>query len=224
MVREHTSVLAEAEKRLLVRMAGAAAGLGQFGPPDARWARWRWSASGSPSGPAARRSLLVDPAARAQLVRRQPRRHAGARPQPAAPALRLLRGSRPGRRGLRLSLRRPDARRPHEPDARPRVPGRLLPAGGRDRAGHARARDLPARRSGKIGPTELRILLAIGTLQLMRSDMVTHPRAPLAAVRRRRRGGDRGVPSGVRRRGHQDGVALYREERLPEPTANHEDH
>ena len=97
----------------------------------------------------------------------------GARAQPRAPALRLLRGSRAGRGRLRGALRRPDARRTHERrssasaswppttcwSSRSRWP--------RTRAGRSRCR------SAWLGPTELRILLAAGTLQLMRSDVVT---------------------------------------------------
>jgi phosphatidylglycerophosphate synthase len=76
----------------------------------------------------------------------------------------------------------------------------------------------------KVGPTELRILLAAGVLQLMRSDTVT-------ALGREWLLFDIGgavatagflvafVAAAVR-----NGVALYREEPLPRPTANHEDH
>ena len=42
----------------------------------------------------------------------------------------------------------------------------------------------------KFGPTELRILLAIGTLRLLQSGTVTIARLQLPAVRRRRRRGD----------------------------------
>ena len=42
----------------------------------------------------------------------------------------------------------------------------------------------------KFGPTELRILLAIGTLQLLQSGTVTIAGSQLSAVRRRRRRGD----------------------------------
>ena len=42
----------------------------------------------------------------------------------------------------------------------------------------------------KFGPTELRILLAIGTLRLLQSGTVTIARLELPAVRRRRSGGD----------------------------------
>ena len=45
----------------------------------------------------------------------------------------------------------------------------------------------------KFGPTELRILLAIGTLQLLRSPYVTIAGDAHAAVRRRRRRRDRGA-------------------------------
>jgi phosphatidylglycerophosphate synthase len=76
----------------------------------------------------------------------------------------------------------------------------------------------------KIGPTELRILLAIGTLQLMRSDVVD-------VFGREWRLFDAGgavaiagflvafVVGAIR-----NGVALYQEERLPAPTAEHEGH
>jgi len=77
---------------------------------------------------------------------------------------------------------------------------------------------------GGVGPTELRILLAAGTLQLLRSDsvaMLGH-RWLLFDV-----GGAVGivgllltfVVSAMR-----NGIALYDEERLPRPTTNHEDH
>jgi phosphatidylglycerophosphate synthase len=76
----------------------------------------------------------------------------------------------------------------------------------------------------KIGPTELRILLSIGTLQLMRSDFVSilGHQWLLFDV-----GGAVAIAGfliafvvGALR----NGVALYNEERLPRPTARHEDH
>jgi len=76
----------------------------------------------------------------------------------------------------------------------------------------------------KVGPTELRILLAIGTLQLMRTGVVTifgHTWLLFDV------GGAVAIAgflfafvAGALR----NGVALYREERLHVPTANHEVH
>ena len=56
----------------------------------------------------------------------------------------------------------------------------------------------------KVGPTELSILLAIGTLRLMHSDFVSLAGTQVAAVRRRRRGGDRGVHCRLHRRRDQE--------------------
>jgi len=76
----------------------------------------------------------------------------------------------------------------------------------------------------KVGPTELRILLAAGVLQLMRSDTV-------AILGREWLLFDLGgavaiagflvafVAAAVK-----NGLALYREEPLPRPTAHHQDH
>lgn len=76
----------------------------------------------------------------------------------------------------------------------------------------------------KIGPTELRILLAMGTLQLMRSDLVSiagHNRLLFDA------GGAVAIAgfliafvAGAVR----NGIALYNEERLPRVTPGHKDH
>jgi archaetidylinositol phosphate synthase len=76
----------------------------------------------------------------------------------------------------------------------------------------------------KIGPTELRILLAMGTLQLMRSDLVSiagHKWLLFDA------GGAVAIAgfliafvAGAVR----NGVALYNEERLPRVTPGHKDH
>jgi phosphatidylglycerophosphate synthase len=76
----------------------------------------------------------------------------------------------------------------------------------------------------KIGPTELRILLAMGTLQLMRSDLVSiagHNTLLFDA------GGGVAIAgfliafvAGAVR----NGVALYNEERLPRVTPGHKDH
>jgi archaetidylinositol phosphate synthase len=76
----------------------------------------------------------------------------------------------------------------------------------------------------KIGPTELRILLAMGTLQLMRSDLVSiagHNTLLFDA------GGAVAIAgfliafvAGAVR----NGIALYNEERLPRVTPGHKDH
>jgi archaetidylinositol phosphate synthase len=76
----------------------------------------------------------------------------------------------------------------------------------------------------KIGPTELRILLAMGTLQLMRSDLISitgHKWLLFDA------GGAVAIAgfliafvAGAVR----NGVALYNEERLPRVTPGHKDH
>jgi phosphatidylglycerophosphate synthase len=76
----------------------------------------------------------------------------------------------------------------------------------------------------KIGPTELRILLAMGTLQLMRSDLVSiagHNTLLFDA------GGGVAIAgfliafvAGAVR----NGVVLYNEERLPRVTPGHKDH
>jgi phosphatidylglycerophosphate synthase len=76
----------------------------------------------------------------------------------------------------------------------------------------------------KIGPTELRILLAMGTLQLMRSDLVSiagHNTLLFDA------GGGVAIAgfliafvAGAVR----NGIALYNEERLPRVTPGHKDH
>jgi phosphatidylglycerophosphate synthase len=76
----------------------------------------------------------------------------------------------------------------------------------------------------KIGPSELRILLAMGTVQLMRSDLVSilGHKWLLFDV-----GGAVAIAGFLVAFGVgaiRNGVALYREERLPEPTTNHEDH
>ena len=76
----------------------------------------------------------------------------------------------------------------------------------------------------KIGPTELRILLAVGTLQLMRAEVVTILGHQWLLF---------DVGGAVAMAGFlmafvvgalRNGMALYKEERLPRPTAGHEDH
>ena len=62
----------------------------------------------------------------------------------------------------------------------------------------------------KIGPTEMRILLAVGTLQLLRSPDVVDLRQPAPALRRRRRDWHRRALRDVRRLGgleHADAVS-----------------
>ena len=161
MVREHNSVLAASEKRLLMWMAerlpawvnsdhltslGAVAMLGV--------GACFWAGGGA--------LLAGDPAARRQLVRRQPRRHAGARAEAGAPALRLLRRSRARRGRVRCLFGGLMLGGHMSLVDRARVPRRLLPAGGR----RSRWRRTRAARSRwpfmKVGPTELRILLAVG--------------------------------------------------------------
>jgi archaetidylinositol phosphate synthase len=76
----------------------------------------------------------------------------------------------------------------------------------------------------KIGPTELRILLAIGTLQLMRSEVVSifghkwllFDVGGAVAIA--------GFLAAFAVGAVRNGVALYNEERLPRPTASHEGH
>ena len=76
----------------------------------------------------------------------------------------------------------------------------------------------------KVGPTELRILLAIGTLQLMRTDLVTifghgwllFDVGGAVAIA--------GFLVAFAVGAVKNGLALYNEERLPRPTANHKDH
>ena len=155
-------------------------------------------------------------AARAQLVRRQPRRHAGARPPDGAPALRLLRRPRARRDRLRVAL----------------IAGLCSAATCRWRSAWrfsrayyllvievalcgARARRTFRMSFWQIGPTELRILLA-----------ARHARA--AVGRRRHARSDRswllfdvgglcgiaGLVADVRRGGRSGTAALYREEPL----------
>ena len=76
----------------------------------------------------------------------------------------------------------------------------------------------------KIGPTELRILLSIGTLQLMRSDFVSilghqwllFDMGGAVAIA--------GFLIAFMVGALRNGVALYNEERLPRPTIGHKDH
>ena len=71
----------------------------------------------------------------------------------------------------------------------------------------------------KFGPTELRILLAIGTLRLLQSGTVTIAGSTLPAVRRRRRGrrsSGWSSPSSSRR--SLNTRTLYRAEPLPRPS------
>ncbi len=75
----------------------------------------------------------------------------------------------------------------------------------------------------KVGPTELRILLALGTLQLMRSDFISvlGNQWLLFDV-----GGAVSIAGFLFAFGVgaiRNGVALYREERLPRTTVTHED-
>ena len=133
--REHRSLLASAEKRLLVAIArrlppwlssdhltllGLAVDAGRGARLCEDWDR-----------PLERDGVGAGPGR--QLVRRQPRRHAGAGPRPAAPALRLLRRprDRPRRRG-------------GDPDRHGRL--RADGAGHRARA----ARRIPARLGGGL--------------------------------------------------------------------------
>ena len=140
-------MLAESEKRLLVWMAGGLPGVGQFGPPDVAGRASRWPAWARASGPAARALLLVIPLLALNWfgdsldgtlarVRNRERPRYGYYVDHVLDAvgLRVLFGGL--MLGGHMSL-----------DDRARVPGRLLPGGGRDLARHARARDVPARRS-----------------------------------------------------------------------------
>jgi phosphatidylglycerophosphate synthase len=76
----------------------------------------------------------------------------------------------------------------------------------------------------KIGPTELRILLSIGTLQLMRSDLVSilgrqwllFDAGGVVAIA--------GFLVAFVVGAMRNGVALYNEERLPRVTPSHKDH
>ena len=106
--RAHTSFLAAAEKANADLDRDAAAGWSELRPPDR---------AGLRLADLGRRRLLVralqslgaaagDPASGAELVRRFARRYAGPRAQPAASALRVLRGSHSGCAGHEL----PDGR------------------------------------------------------------------------------------------------------------------
>ena len=96
-VRQHNSLLAAAEKRALIWIATQAAALDQFRSPfGARAGRdggRRRVVRRCRDGSCCRRDTCGAVLA-PQLVRRQPRRHGGARARPAAAALRLLRRSR----------------------------------------------------------------------------------------------------------------------------------
>ena len=95
----------------------------------------------------------------AQLVRRQPRRHACERPPPRAAALRLLRRSRARRHRDSLRLWRALRGRVRQHPAGCRLSAGVLPAEHRDRAGHPCPRHVP-NLVLEVRPTELRLLLA----------------------------------------------------------------
>lgn len=76
----------------------------------------------------------------------------------------------------------------------------------------------------KVGPTELRILLAAGVLQLMRSDTVTVLGHEWLLFDVGGAVATAGFVVAFVAAAVRNGLALYREEPLPRPTANHEDH
>jgi archaetidylinositol phosphate synthase len=76
----------------------------------------------------------------------------------------------------------------------------------------------------KVGPTELRILLAAGVLQLMRSDTVNVLGHEWLLFDVGGAVATAGFVVAFVAAAVRNGVALYREEPLPRPTANHEDH
>lgn len=184
-LREHRSLLAAGEKRLLIALARqlprwinsdhlsllgllsmAAAGLA-FAHISEAW-----------GSPALSLALL------ANSVRRQPRRHAGAGPRSAAAALRLLRRSRD-----RPRLRRGAARR-H---------GRIRPDRARDCP--RRPRGVPARvRRNLSGHAFRRCLSAL--VRRPRTDRAAHPAGGRRLVRRGASVGVRRRPSGAAD-GHQ---------------------
>ena len=114
-----------------------------------------------------------------ELVRRQPGRHARARSQPSAAALRLLRRPRRRRPSARCSCSVVWPSRVYmSPPVALRAAVGYLMCSVEVVPGHAH----PWRRSRsffKMGPTELRILLAFGTVVLL-----VHPTAVPIAARR----------------------------------------
>src|SRR5262245_29877142 len=123
-----------------------------------------------------------------ELVRRQPRRHPRTRSPPRTPAVRLLRGPRPGRVVHSLHLCRADAGRPHEPRDWRWLPHRVLPPDDRDCACDACRRSLPhfilEVRSDRIADPAGAWIAPADALGLRDDGWIDLP-----AVRRRRCGG-----------------------------------
>jgi archaetidylinositol phosphate synthase len=76
----------------------------------------------------------------------------------------------------------------------------------------------------KIGPTELRILLAVGTLQLMRTDLVTILGRQWLLFDLGGAVAIAGFLIAFAGGALKNGIALYKEERLPAMTVKHQDH
>ena len=212
-VRTNGSPLASAERRALIHMAQRLpgwvtpdhlSGLGLAAMAGAGLSFW---AAQYLDGRPGRRRPVPGP----ELVRRQPRRHAGPRAQAGAAALRLLRRPRhrprrrdhavlrPRRVGLHVAARR--ARRPL------RLPARLrrgLPR--HPRAGRVQD-DLPRRRPDRAPhPSRRRRRRA----RLAPDDLALRP-GTVPAVRRRRRRGHRRHGRGLHRLVHpQHARALRR--------------
>ena len=137
-VREHRSILAAAEKRLLIFIAErlprginsdhltslALAAMGLAG------ARVRGRALGPP------RALARGRCACAELVRRQPGRDARPRPTRRTASIRLLRRSRPRHRRRDAAVRRPCVLTVHHAQHRAHAPHRVSPRRGRSVPGH----------------------------------------------------------------------------------------
>ena len=144
-VREHTSVLADAEKRLLVRMARRMPAARQLRPSDGA----RRLGDGGRRRRLCRRqrgppcALSRAGAAGGELVRRQPGRHGGPRPRPPAAAVRLLPRPRGGPRHHHRALRRHGDLRADAADAGDAGAARLRPAVRRVVPGHAYRGRLP---------------------------------------------------------------------------------
>ena len=215
--REHRSLLASAEKRLLIAIAGRLPRwlnsdhltlLGLLSMPAAGLA---FAAIGTTSWGAAALALALS----RQLVRRQPRRHAREGPRSAAPALRLLRRSRDRSRGHGGAPRRHGRLRADGAVDRARRARRLLARLGGNLPGDAHGRRLPAvvrrhRPDGAADPARGRRLLR-GGAPVGRRRRPSRP----AARRQRARSPIAGlvlvfVASAIR-----NTRALYLAERLP---------
>ena len=173
--RVHTSLLAAVEKRCLIWMAERLPIGDQFRPPDGARRRLAMLAAGLCYWAAfgrrrcSRRSRC-SPSTGSATASTAPWRESAAM-SGRATASTWITCSTPW--ASCSSVRRARAGRPHEPAVGGWLPAGVLPAR-RSRSRWPRTRSVSFRISfWKFGPTELRILLAIGSLRLMHSGVVT---------------------------------------------------